>query len=138
MKQMKDNCFVDTNILVYCYTKDEPLKQEKALTICNGIDTYISTQVLTELSNTLKKKFNLDWKNIENVISEINSGFHIFANKPNTIEKACQIADKYNYSFYDSLIIAAALACNCLILYTEDMQNGQIIENCLTIVNPFK
>jgi predicted nucleic acid-binding protein len=93
---------------------------------------------LTELSNTLKKKFNLDWKKIENVISEINSGFYVFVNKPITIEKACKIADKYNYSFYDSLIITAALACNCSILYSEDMQNGQIIENCLTIVNPFK
>ena len=138
MKQMKDNSFIDTNILVYCYTNDEPFKQEKALAVCNRIDTFISTQVLTELSNTLKKKFKLDWKNIENVISEINSGFLIFVNKPNTIEKACQIADKYNYSFYDSLILTAALACSCSILYTEDMQNGQIIENCLTIVNPFK
>lgn len=138
MKQMKDNRFVDTNILVYCYTNDELQKREKALDVCKNIDTYISTQVLTELSNTLKKKFKLDWKNIENVISEINSGFHIFVNKPSTIEKACQIADKYDYSFYDSLIIAAALACNCLILYSEDMQNGQIIENSLTIVNPFK
>ena len=136
--QMRDNWFIDTNILVYCYTEDELSKQEKALEICNNIDTFISTQVLTELSNTLKKKFNLDWKNIENVISEINSGFHVFVNKPITIENACKIADKYNYSFYDSLIITAALACNCSILYTEDMQNGQIIENCLTIVNPFK
>ena len=88
MKQMKDNSFIDTNILVYCYTKDEPLKQEKALAVCNSIDTFISTQVLTELSNTLKKKFELDWKNIENVISEINSGFHVFVNKPSTIERA--------------------------------------------------
>lgn len=138
MKQMKDNRFVDTNILVYCYTNDELQKREKALAVCKNIDTFISTQVLTELSNTLKKKFKLDWINIEHVISEINSGFHVFVNKPNTIEKACKIADKYNYSFYDSLIITAALACNCSILYTEDMQNGQIIENCLTIVNPFK
>ncbi len=134
---MKDKCFVDTNILVYCYTKDEPLKQERALAVCNTTDTYISTQVLTELSNTLKKKFNLEWKNIISVITEINLGFRIFANKPNTIEQACQIADKYNYSFYDSLIIAAALACNCSILYTEDMQDGQVIENRLTILNPF-
>ncbi|GAB1451925.1 PIN domain-containing protein [Draconibacterium sp.] len=135
---MKDNSFVDTNILVYCYTNDEPKKREKALTVCNNMDTFISTQVLTELSNTLKKKFKLDWKSIELVISEINSGFHIFVNKPGTIEKACQIANKYNYSFYDSLIIAAALACNCSSLYSEDLQHGQIIENSLTIVNPFK
>jgi predicted nucleic acid-binding protein len=48
------------------------------------------------------------------------------------------IADKYQYSFYDSLIISAALSCNCKTLYTEDMQDGQIIENSLTIINPLK
>ncbi len=135
---MKDNCFIDTNIVVYCYTNDEPKKREKAISVCAEVNTYLSTQVLTELSNTLKKKFKVDWKDVELVISEISSGFQIFVNQPNTIEKACQIADKYNYSFYDSLIIAAALASNCSILYSEDMQNGQIVENILTIVNPFR
>jgi len=57
---MNDNCFIDTNILVYCYTNDEPVKQQKASGIANTPDTFISTQVLTELSNTLKKKFKLD------------------------------------------------------------------------------
>ncbi len=59
---MNDNCFIDTNILVYCYTDDEPIKQQKALDIANGSDAFISTQVLTELSNTLKRKFKLDWQ----------------------------------------------------------------------------
>lgn len=135
---MKDNCFVDTNIIVYCYTNDEPVKQQKALTVSSGTETFVSTQVLTELSNTLKKKFKLDWAEIELVISEIGTGFNVYVNKPTTIERACQIANVYHYSFYDSLIITAALACNCSILYSEDMQNGQVIENSLTIVNPFK
>jgi predicted nucleic acid-binding protein len=50
---------------------------------------------------------------------------------------ACQIAEKYHFSFYDSLIIAASLECDCNILYSEDMHHGQIIENKLKIVNPF-
>ena len=135
---MNDNCFIDTNILVYCYTDDEPIKQQKALKIANGSDTFISTQVLTELSNTLKRKFKLSWQAVEKVISEVNSDFNVYVNKPATIERACQIADKFQYSFYDSLIIAAALSCNCKTLYSEDMQDGQVIENSLTIVNPFK
>lgn len=135
---MNDNCFIDTNILVYCYTDDEPVKQQKALDIANGSNAFISTQVLTELSNTLKRKFKLDWKAVANVISEVSSDFNVFVNKPDTIGRACQIADKYQYSFYDSLIISAALSCNCETLYSEDMQDGQFIENSLTIVNPFK
>ena len=135
---MNDNCFIDTNILVYCYTDDEPVKQQKALDIANNPDTFISTQVLTKLSNTLKKKFKLDWKTVENVVSEVSTDFNVYVNKPSTIERACKIADKYQYSFYDSLIIAAALSSNCKTLYSEDMQDGQIIEKSLTIVNPYK
>lgn len=138
MKQMNDNCFIDTNILVYCYTDDEPIKQQKALRIANGSDSFISTQVLTELSNTLKRKFKLSWQAVENVISEVSSDFNVFVNKPATIERACRVADKYKYSFYDSLIIAAALSSNCKTLYSEDMQDGQVIENSLKIINPFK
>ena len=135
---MNDNCFIDTNILVYCYTDDEPVKQQKALGIANNTDTFISTQVLSELSNTLKKKFKLNWNNIENVISEVSADFNVYVNKLATIEHACQVADKYQYSYYDSQIIAAALQCGCKTLYSEDMQEGQVIENSLTIVNPFK
>ena len=135
---MNDNCFIDTNILVYCYTDDEPVKQQKALGIANNTDTFISTQVLSELSNTLKKKFKLNWNNIENVISEVSTDFNVYVNKLVTIEHACHVADKYQYSYYDSQIIAAALQCGCKTLYSEDMQEGQVIENSLTIVNPFK
>lgn len=86
MKQMKDNCFIDTNILIYCYSEDEPLKLQKALEIVNQADTFISTQVLTELSNTLKKKFKLSWRIVKNVISEVSSNFNVYINKPDTIE----------------------------------------------------
>ncbi|MBN1184842.1 MAG: PIN domain-containing protein [Bacteroidales bacterium] len=137
-KQINDNCFIDTNILVFCFTNDEPAKRQAALNIVNDPNTFISTLVLTELSNTLKKKFKQDWQTIEKVIAEVSSDFNIYVNKPATIERACQIADKYQYSFYDSLIITAALSSNCITLYTEDMQDGQVIDNILTIVNPFK
>jgi predicted nucleic acid-binding protein len=47
------------------------------------------------------------------------------------------IKEKYSYSWWDSLVLASALENSCKIIYTEDMQNGQIIENTLKIVNPF-
>jgi len=58
-------------------------------------------------------------------------------NEVGTIVNACDIALKYHFSFYDSLIIAAALESGCSTLYTEDMHNGQVIEDRLKIVNPF-
>jgi predicted nucleic acid-binding protein len=56
---------------------------------------------------------------------------------PDTINRALVLAQKYKYSYYDSLILAAALSAGCETLATEDMQHGQVIEGALTINNPF-
>jgi predicted nucleic acid-binding protein len=54
-----------------------------------------------------------------------------------TVHVALDIRERYGFSWYDSLIVAAALESNCDLLYSEDMQHGQIIEGRLSIVNPF-
>ena len=56
----------------------------------------------------------------------------------NTIIKALDLKSKYNFQYYDSLIVATALENHCKILYSEDMQDGLIVEQILTIINPFK
>lgn len=58
-------------------------------------------------------------------------------NNDYTILQACRIAERYLFSFYDSLIIAAALESKCYMLYSEDLNPGQIIDSKITIVNPF-
>jgi len=73
-----------------------------------------------------------------NSLDEITGNFTIFTNIPNTVKEACKLAQKYRYSFYDSLIIAAAIECNCNIFYSEDMHDGQTVEGIFKIVNPFK
>ncbi len=134
---MKDKAFLDTNILIYCYTKTELEKQIKARQVANLSNTVISTQVLKELTNILRKKFNIEWPIIHSVLTEVEGNFEIYENNANSIRRACEIADKYQFSFYDSLIIAAALYSNCKILFSEDLQNGQLIERVLMIKNPF-
>ncbi len=54
-----------------------------------------------------------------------------------TILQTCSIAEKYGYSFYDCMIISAALESNCAILYSKDLHNGHLIEQKLVIKNPF-
>ena len=54
-----------------------------------------------------------------------------------THDAALRIAAKYGFSFYDALIAAAALEAECAILYSEDLQDGQVIEERLTVHNPF-
>ena len=75
---------------------------------------------------------------VENVIEEISSICEVVAIEINTIKLALRISDKYKYSYYDSLILASALENGCSIVFTEDMQNGQIVEEFLSIINPFR
>jgi predicted nucleic acid-binding protein len=137
MKLMNDRVFLDTNILFYSYSTTDLNKQNSARKLIAESLSYISTQVLQELANTLTKKFGKTWKDAQKAVVESGKNNMLHVNNQNTIANACEIADKYQYSFYDSLIIAAALSCNCKMLYSEDMQDGQLIENSLTITNPF-
>lgn len=134
---MKDRCFIDTNVLIYCYSETEPVKKFKAFEISNLADATISTQVLNELANVLSKKFKLTWDEIENALEEVSGNYKILINHPESIKSACSIASKYRFSFYDSLIIASAIEAGCNILYSEDMQHNQLIETNLRIINPF-
>ena len=140
MKHMRDRIFLDTNILIYAYSEDEKQKQKIALAL---IDKYsqniiISTQVINELTNILFKKFKIDASTIKKTILELDSVFMIEPFDLATQIKAVHIKEKYKLQFYDSLILATALENRCTILFSEDMQNGQVIENTLTIINPFK
>jgi predicted nucleic acid-binding protein len=133
---MNGKIFIDTNILIYCYTAVEQDKRSKAQLVASLPDTILSTQVLNEFSNILRKKFNLTWPDIINALEEVERNFEVFNNTAVTINEACRIADRYGFSFYDSLIVAAALESGCYILYSEDLQHGQLIEKTLTVKNP--
>ncbi len=115
MKRMKDKVFLDS--------KDEIL---------------ISTQVINEVVNILYRKFKLDLESIENVIFEMDNNFKIVNFSLTTQIKAIRIKKKYKLQYYDSLILATALENGCNVLYSEDMQHKQCIENTLTIINPFE
>ncbi|NBC83069.1 MAG: PIN domain-containing protein [Bacteroidetes bacterium] len=137
MKQTSGKHFLDTNIIIYAHSDVEPKKQKIAQRIISENETTISTQVLQEAANTLTRKFKHTWKEISKVLEEAATNNVLHTNKNDTILAACNIADRYGFSFYDSLIIAAALECGCSTLYSEDMQDEQVIENSLIIVNPF-
>jgi predicted nucleic acid-binding protein len=138
MRLTSDNVFWDTNVLVYCYDKNLSERKVKAQALSIDLpDIMISTQVMNELAFVLSKKQGLNWNKVADVLHEVTQNFTIHTNTAETIIKATSIAQKYQFSFYDSLIISAALESGCNTLYSEDMQHGQHIENKLKIVNPF-
>jgi len=136
---MRDNIFFDTNIILYSYSEDEPQKREIAnKLIFSQNEVLISTQVINETVNILYKKFKIDTKNIIKVIEEVEDIFKIVNFSINTQKYALYIKNKYNFQYYDSLILSTALENRCNIIFSEDFQHNQIIENRLKIINPFK
>lgn len=135
---MPDKVFLDTNILIYGYSEDEPDKRQRAIDCVRSGEAWISTQVVNETINVLKRKFSLSYSRIRDAVQEISEGFQIAIVSVNTIEISLNLAERYQYSYFDSLILASALEMGCQTLYSEDLQDGQRIENQLTIVDPFR
>ena len=134
---MSGKTFLDTNIVVYLYSGDEPEKRVAALALIEQNNSVVSTQVLSELANTLSRKFGLSFDVVAQAVAEVRDACTVVPVMPDTITQALTLAQKYKYSYYDSLILAAALSAGCEMLVTEDMQHAQLIEDALTIRNPF-
>ena len=135
---MRDKVFLDSNVILYAYSKTELDKNKIANNLIFSLDEIlISTQVINEITNILYKKFKLDATSIENVVLEVDNNFQIVNFSLTTQIKAIKIKEKYKLQYYDSLILAIALENGCSIVYSEDMQHNQIIENQLKIINPF-
>jgi predicted nucleic acid-binding protein len=137
MKPMSDTVFPDSNIMVYSYSNSELNKREIARKLIADSNSFISTQVLQELCNTITRKFKFNYDQAATTIKECCQNNNLHTNTENTILQACQIAERHGFSFYDCMIIAAAIESNCTVLYSEDLQDGQIIEGKLTVKNPF-
>jgi len=133
-----DRAFFDTNILVYLYSDHETDKQNKAFDVFNKSERFVSTQVLTEFCNICLKKLHFLASEIDNALLEICEACNVIIVDDSDLRHALSIHDKYKYSYYDSLVVESALEAGCSLLYTEDMQDGQLIEGVLTIKDIFK
>jgi predicted nucleic acid-binding protein len=134
---MKDKVFIDSNIFLYAFTTKDINKQKiSAEIICKNYT--ISTQVINEVSSNMIKKLNFSNQDVNDFVLNCYEQYYIVNFSKEIFIKASTIRIDYNISYYDSLIIATALENNCTILYSEDMQHNQIIEDILTIKNPFK
>ncbi len=132
---MSANSFLDTNVLIYAFS-DDPAKAERAAEVL-AAGGSISVQVLNEFVNVCRKKLKLDWKEIEERLTVVRALVsEVVPVGVDMHEKAVELARDNGFSFYDALIVAAAMALNCPDLLTEDMQDGCVVMN-LTIRNPF-
>jgi len=134
---MPDRAFIDTNIFVYINSDTDIDKRDKARSVLNNYDCIISTQVTNELSNVLGRKFSKSADEIKAILTAMETVCDIAVLTLETTRSALDIQTRYNYSFYDALILSTALENNCRYVISEDLQDRQIIEGRLTILNPF-
>lgn len=132
-----ERVFLDTNILVYAYSTAEPEKCELARQLILSRRAWISVQVLNEYCNVTRRKYPLLFERVSQTLDELASCLNVRELSFDTTRQAARLSQKYGWSFYDSLIVAAALECQCAVLLTEDLQHGFVVDDWLRIENPF-
>ncbi|MCL2078377.1 MAG: PIN domain-containing protein [Oscillospiraceae bacterium] len=135
---MKDKVFLDTNVFVYTQSSVEPKKRTISLNAIEQYDCVVSTQIFSEICNVMIKKLQMHIDEVKQIIAAVNDKCSVAVVTYDTVQLALDLKERYGYSYYDSLVLATALESGCQKIFTEDMRNGQIIENTLKIVNIFQ
>lgn len=128
--------FMDSNILLYAIG-DDLHKQPIAERLLRSLDAIISTQVLNEFCNVVFRKKLMTDDELLSSIKFFQKYFAIIDLDSHLVIDALTIKNRHQYSYWDSLIIATALKSNADILYSEDMHHTHVIDDKLTIINPF-
>jgi predicted nucleic acid-binding protein len=128
-------CFFDTSVLLYLLSGDtRKADSAERLLEKSGI---ISVQVLNEFTAVSKRKLKLSYAEIKDVLSTIRAICRVYPLTAEEHDRGTEIAQRYSFSFYDSVIVASALIAGCKTLYSEDLQHDQLIDKTLKIINPF-
>ncbi len=137
---MNGKAFLDSNILVYCFDNNDLLKQKKARELVEKLAKLktgrISTQSLQEFFNVVTKKLKCRKEDAQKDVEGFSQLFPVYCITPKDILTAIAISIKTQFHFYDSLILAAAKALGCEVVYSEDLNHGQVVDG-VRIENPF-
>jgi predicted nucleic acid-binding protein len=127
--------FFDTSVLLYLLSAETGKADRVEELLEQSGD--ISVQVLNEFTVVAVRKLGLSFAEAREVLGAIRT---LCTTHPLTVEhhdKAAEIAERYGFSFYDSVVVASALLAGCKTLYCEDLQHRQVIDKKLTVINPF-
>jgi predicted nucleic acid-binding protein len=131
--------FFDTNVLVYTDDLSNFLKQKRALDVLNQHKLtksgVLSLQVLQEYFVTVTRKYGID-PGVARRKIELFAGFDVVEPTLNDVLAAIDLHRLRNLSYWDALVVHTAKQAGCSVLFSEDMQHGQIIDG-VRIINPF-
>jgi predicted nucleic acid-binding protein len=128
--------FLDSNVLLYVASGD-PAKADRAEQLI-GAGGTISVQVLNEVANVARRKMGMSWAETRAFLSMMRG---LLSVQPLTIdihETGLRLAERYGVSIYDAMIAASALHADCDTLWSEDMQDGFVLDDRLRVANPLR
>jgi predicted nucleic acid-binding protein len=128
--------FLDTNVILYLLSEDTTKADRAEALLAQG--GTVSVQVLNEAANVMTRKLKMGLDEVGDILAGVR---HFCEVVPVTIEihdQAFAITRGFGFSIYGSLIVSAAIAAKCAVLYSEDLQHGQQVGDQLTIINPFR
>jgi predicted nucleic acid-binding protein len=127
--------FFDTSVLFYLLSNDAR-KADRVEQLLAERGT-ISVQVLNEFAAVALRKTDVALRDIKVILDTVRAVCTVEPVTVATHDRGVEVCERYKFSFYDSLIIASALIVGSRVLYSEDLQHGQIIERQLRVANPF-
>ncbi|HEY2822856.1 MAG TPA: PIN domain-containing protein [Candidatus Acidoferrum sp.] len=139
---MRGRFFLDTNIFVYTFDASAPAKASKATALVRGA---IKTRIGVISYQVVQEFFNVAMRRFESPMSAAEADQYLAAtfrpllavhSSPALFSEATRLGSKFQLSWYDSLIVAAAIEAQCDVLYSEDLQHDQRLES-VTVTNPF-
>lgn len=131
-------CFIDANVWLYALLQtQDPDKKTAAKTVIRDNEVVISTQVINEVCVNLIRKAGFDEAGVRELIESFYSKYRVAEVSRAEQIKASELRDRYKFSYWDSLIVACALASDAGVLYSEDMHAGLIVDGRVQIIDPF-
>jgi predicted nucleic acid-binding protein len=132
---MSDKPFFDTNVLLYLVSQDvDKYRRSTELLDAGGV---ISVQVLNEMIHVNRRKLAATWSQVDQLLASVRRSCQVVSLDEATYDQGRLLAERYQLSIYDAMIVAAARRASVKVLYSEDMQDGLVIDKTLTVRNPF-
>ena len=127
--------FLDTNILVYAFSTDPRSAAAESL-LAKGC--LVGVQGLNEFANVARRKLGWEWAEIGEALGVIRTlSRAVVPVDLETHSLAMSLAAQHGFSVFDAVMLASALRAGCETIWSEDMQDGRVIEDRLRIANPF-
>jgi predicted nucleic acid-binding protein len=127
--------FFDSNVVLYLLSSDQAKADRAEALLAQG--GCVSVQVLNEVANVARRKLGLAWSEVQDVCGAIAQTCSIEPLSLDSHRMGLQLGERFGLSVYDAMIVASALLAGCRTLFSEDLQDGLVVERSLTVRNPF-